>query len=184
MPHAHILLWLSEKIRPNQIDDVISAEIPDPAEDPQLYNIITKHLIHGPCGPLNVTSPCMKDGKCTKKYPRSFLKETVTAENGYPLYRRRSPQDGGRTFMNSNNVTIDNRWVVPYSQILCKMFDAHINVEYCNSVRAIKYICKYIHKGSDRAVFEINNNSLNEVVTYQSSHYISCCLANFKFSIT
>lgn len=29
LPHAHILIWLVERIRPNEIDYVISAEIPD-----------------------------------------------------------------------------------------------------------------------------------------------------------
>jgi len=29
LPLAHILIWLVERIRPNEIDDVISAEIPD-----------------------------------------------------------------------------------------------------------------------------------------------------------
>ena len=29
LPHAHILIWLQDKITSNEIDDVISAEIPD-----------------------------------------------------------------------------------------------------------------------------------------------------------
>ncbi|KAK2704433.1 hypothetical protein QYM36_016732 [Artemia franciscana] len=29
LPHAHILIWLHKKITSNEIDDVISAEIPD-----------------------------------------------------------------------------------------------------------------------------------------------------------
>ena len=31
---------------------------------------------------------------------------------------------------------VDNRWVVPYSSILSKAFEAHINVEYCNSAKS------------------------------------------------
>ena len=29
LPQAHILIWLHDKITSNEIDDVISAEIPD-----------------------------------------------------------------------------------------------------------------------------------------------------------
>ena len=84
----YILLWLKDKIRPNHYDQIISAEIPNGDDDPLLHKIIISNMIHGPCGTFNPSSPCMKDGKCTKHYPR---------EDGYPLYRRRSPEDGGRT---------------------------------------------------------------------------------------
>ena len=30
LPHAHILVWLKEKIKPTQINSIISAELPDP----------------------------------------------------------------------------------------------------------------------------------------------------------
>ncbi|XP_065832961.1 uncharacterized protein [Oscarella lobularis] len=86
LPHVHLLAWMAEKIRPHQIDSLISAELPDPKKDPALFATITKHIIHGPCGPLNPRSLCMKDGQCTKHYPRQFLRETVTSLNGYPLY--------------------------------------------------------------------------------------------------
>ncbi|KAF0774395.1 hypothetical protein AaE_001905 [Aphanomyces astaci] len=75
--------------------------------------------------------------------------------------------------------TYDNRYVAPYSPILCKIFDAHITVEFCYSVKAIKYIFKYIYKGSDQAVFEISNNSNNaavendEINQYQVGWYIN-----------
>ena len=60
LPHCHILLWLGNKIRTDQIDKVISAEIPDPNADPQLYTIVTNHLIHGPCAPIDPKCQCMK----------------------------------------------------------------------------------------------------------------------------
>ncbi|GFQ81851.1 ATP-dependent DNA helicase [Trichonephila clavata] len=71
---------------------------------------------------------------------------------------------------------VDNSWVVPYSPLLCRIFKAHINVEYCNSVKSIKYICKYVTKGSDAAMFAVANempNRLDEVTTYQQGRYIS-----------
>lgn len=33
LPHAHILIWLLNKLHSNEVDDIISAEIPDPLTD-------------------------------------------------------------------------------------------------------------------------------------------------------
>ncbi|GFQ97773.1 uncharacterized protein LOC104236095 [Trichonephila clavata] len=133
-------------------------------------------MIHGPCGSLNNKSLCMSDGKCTKRFPRDLLAETITGNDGYPLYRRRSTENGGKSIkLEVLNITIDNHWVVPYSPLLLKTYNAHINVEYCNSVKAIQYICKYVNKGSDMAVFGAENTtaSFDKVTQYQLGRYIS-----------
>jgi len=44
------------------------------------------------------------------------------------------------------SVKADNRYVVPFNPLLLLLFDCHINVEMCSSVRACKYIFKYIFK--------------------------------------
>lgn len=179
LPHAHILVWMVNKIRPEEIDQVISAEIPDRDIDPELFEIVTTNMVHGPCGSINMNSPCMDNGKCTKRFPREFLTETITGIDGYPLYRRRSPENGGHSFTRSvmnqqDDIEIDNRWIVPYSPILSKTYKAHINVEFCSSVKSIKYICKYVHKGSDMAVFAIQDaNANDEIARYQMGRYIS-----------
>ncbi|XP_063912265.1 uncharacterized protein LOC135129114 [Zophobas morio] len=170
LPHIHILLWLEQRISAVNIDNVICAEIPDPQKDPILYKIIKTNMIHGPCGNLR-KSPCMKGGCCSKKYPRILLKETQTGDDGYPKYRRRGPADGGFT-VEIHGVTLDNRWVVPYNPVLSRTFAAHINIEYCNSVKSIKYICKYVNKGSDQASFGLENDN-DEVKLYESGRYIS-----------
>lgn len=175
LPHAHILVWLVDKIRPNEIDSIISAEIPDETVDPKLHAVITKHMIHGPCGVLNYNSPCMIDGKCSKRYPRDLIAETITGNDGHPLYRRRSVADNGRSVVvkvRGQNVDVDNCWIVPYSPILSKAFETHINVEYCNSAKSIKYICKYVNKGSDMAIFAVTNAN-DEVSQYQMGRYVS-----------
>lgn len=180
LPHTHILIWLEERIRPEQMDDIISAELPDPALDPILYDIVTSTMIHGPCGHHNPDSPCMDEvkGTCTKRYPKLLNKETQTGEDGYPQYRRRSPTDGGQSYLkklkNGQEVTIDNRWVVPHNRTLSRLFNAHINVEYCHSVKSIKYICKYINKGSDMAVVELEGpETIDEIEQFQLGRYIS-----------
>ncbi|XP_044587750.1 uncharacterized protein LOC123267261 [Cotesia glomerata] len=184
LPHAHILIWFVDKIRADDIDSLISAEIPDPSTDQLLFDIVITNMIHGPCGNLNPSSPCMVDGKCTKRFPKDFTNDTVTHVDGYPIYRRKSTENGGQSFVKTiNNADIDiyNRWVVPYSPLLSKTFDAHINVELCSSVQSIIYICKYVHKGSDMAIFRVENtnvhspplNQNDEITIYQIGRYIS-----------
>ncbi|KAE9540849.1 hypothetical protein AGLY_004094 [Aphis glycines] len=169
LPHIHLLLWLKNKITPDQIDNVISAELPNKEDDPLLFNSVVRHMIHGPCGVLNTNSPCMTEGRCSKKFPKLFQSHTSTGDDGYPKYRRLSPEEGGQIAVIRNN-DIDNRWVVPYNPLLLKIFDAHINVELCSSVKSIKYITKYINKGSDQATFSLDNR--NEVEQFQSGRYI------------
>ncbi|XP_054091728.1 uncharacterized protein LOC128923495 [Zeugodacus cucurbitae] len=135
-------------------------------------------MIHGPCGAINPQSPCMVDGKCSKRYPRKLTAETVTGNDGYPLYRRRSPDDNGRTVttkVKRMDFVVDNSWIVPYSPLISKTFKTHCNVEYCNSVKSIKYICKYVTKGSDMAVFGLQSSNTNdEISRYQVGRYVNC----------
>uniref|UniRef100_UPI00358F20A2 uncharacterized protein n=1 Tax=Myxine glutinosa TaxID=7769 RepID=UPI00358F20A2 len=177
LPHAHILVWLEEKIHASNVDSSISAELPKPDEDPELFNIVKTQMVHGPCGRLNPSSPCMKDGKCTKQYPRAFLKETQTGLDGYPLYRRRKPESGGSetsiSISETRSIDVDNRWIVPYCPFLSKMFKAHLNVEFCNSVKSIKYVCKYVNKCSDMAMFGLQRNKNDEIESYQLGRYVS-----------
>ncbi|XP_060846440.1 uncharacterized protein LOC132926117 [Rhopalosiphum padi] len=46
LPHIHLLLWLKNKITPDQIDNVISAELPNKEDDPLLFNSVVRHMIH------------------------------------------------------------------------------------------------------------------------------------------
>ncbi|XP_067646742.1 uncharacterized protein [Eurosta solidaginis] len=176
LPHVHILIWLVRKRTPDQIDIITSAEIPDEICDPELSEVVTKNMIHGPCGQINMNSPCMIDGKCSKRYPRALTSDTITGADGYPLYRRWSLEDNGHTTtikIRNQDVEVDNRWIVHYSPLLSKVFQAHINVEYYNSVKSIKYICKYMNKGRDMVVFGVaGDNSIDEIAQYQKVRYI------------
>ncbi|XP_008189363.1 uncharacterized protein LOC103311507, partial [Acyrthosiphon pisum] len=172
-----------DQIRPNDVDDIISAELPNPEIDPELFEIVKKHMVHGPCGHMHPNSPCMGENqKCSKRYPKAFTNSTITEYDGYPLYRRRDFRSGGfksTVLRNSTLVEIDNRFIVPYNSLLLKTFNAHINVEWCHSVKSIKYICKYINKGSDQAIFALTNK-FDEVGIYQIGRYISTNEAVWK----
>ena len=87
-------------------------------------------MIHLPCGALNEKSPCMAKGRCKKQYPRLLVPNTITSNDGYPQYRRRYTEDGGKTTIikkhNGTTIEVDDHWVLPYSPLLSKTFNAHI----------------------------------------------------------
>lgn len=74
----------------------------------------------------------MKDGVCSKHFPKAFCEHTRRKENGYPLYRRRN---NGRTVKldarRNHGVELDNRYVVPYNPWLVSKYNCHINFEVC-----------------------------------------------------
>ena len=72
-------------------------------------------------------------------------------KNGHVHYRRRKT----RHYTTRNKIKLDNTYVVPYNRMLCLMFHAHINVEYCGWSMLIKYLFKYISKGTDRIAARI-----------------------------
>jgi hypothetical protein len=74
-------------------------------------------------------------------FPKPFRNDTLFLENrGYPKYRHRE----GYVLPESN---ITNAWVVPYNPWLLRKYKAHINVEVCASVEAVKYLLSYVYKG-------------------------------------
>ena len=184
LPHAHLLIILNEEDKPRNPDDydtIFSAEIPDQNKFPLLHEAVKKHMIHGPCGKLYLKFPCMHENQCVKRYPKEFQSVTQNNNKGYPLYRRRN---NNRT-VEVKNVQLDNRWVVPYNPYLLLKYNAHINVEICSTVMAVKYLYKYVYKGHDRALLEVKNNS-DEIAQYVDGRYLSAsesCWRIFRYSM-
>ena len=73
----------------DHIDKFISAEIPNKDEEPELYELVREFMIHGPCGPLNMSCPCMVNDKCSKNFPKNFQNGTSIDTDGDAVYRRR-----------------------------------------------------------------------------------------------
>ena len=68
LPHAHMLLILDEGSRPVEpadFDRFVCAELPDPRTDPELFETVTRCMLHGLCGPANPNASCMVDGRCS-----------------------------------------------------------------------------------------------------------------------
>ncbi|GJS43972.1 DNA helicase [Tanacetum coccineum] len=66
LPHCHTLLWVDSESKIKSAEDVdqyISAELPDPRVDPDGYNIVSEIMMHDPCGGANLKASCMKGDK-------------------------------------------------------------------------------------------------------------------------
>ena len=111
-PHTHTVLRVKETIvQPQDIDKWICAEIPDPEKEPRLHKLVVKFMLHNKCDFPGSRAVCLDDeGKCTKFFPKEFRNETEWSLDGYPLYRRRSPANGGFT-AKKGNIVFDNRFV-------------------------------------------------------------------------
>ncbi|GJY34350.1 hypothetical protein Tco_0418819 [Tanacetum coccineum] len=94
LPHAHICLFLHKDKVPNveHINKYISAEIPDPNDDPDLYKLVSDFMMHGLCGEDDPSQACMVDRKCSKHFPKEFMQHSsiVSVE----LYELATTVDG------------------------------------------------------------------------------------------
>jgi hypothetical protein len=177
LPHAHFLLIMTGEYKytcPEQYDKIISAELPNKHKYSELYKMVIKHMMHGPCGALNRKCPCTKNRQtCKNNYPRTFNENTIQGKDSYPVYRRRN--DGHTKTV--QKCTLDNRWVVPYNPYLLRMFNYHINVEICSSIKAVKYLFKYIYKGHDRASVSVtdkaNEAEIDEIRQYRDARWVT-----------
>ena len=146
-----ILANEDKPITAEDCDNIVSAELPDATISPAARATVERSMMHGPCGPLYLRSPCMGENGCSKRYPKQFRGETEMNEDGYPVYRRQNNRDSVMKL----GARLDNRWVVPHNVFLCTKYNAHINVEICTSIHSIKYVYKYVYKGHDRAAARV-----------------------------
>ena len=198
LPHAHILLFLDPKDKcpsPIDIDGIIMVEIPDPDKDPVANEDVKQFMMHGPCRSAKPKSSCMINGKCTKYFPKTFYEETIIDEEDFLEYRRRHD----KKTIEKNEILLDNRYVVPYNVELLVKYQSHSNVEWCNKSQLIKYLFKYINKGSDRATVVVEENLPNigsdgqetNIVVDETKAYLDCryisafeaCWRIFEFPI-
>jgi hypothetical protein len=105
----HIFLLIMEKkykiTCPEKYDLLTSAELPNKKKYPELYKMVTKHMMHGPCGALNCNCPCTKGHDSRKnRYPQPFCDAIVQGKDSYPVYRRRE--------VDGMSLTTDGCWYI------------------------------------------------------------------------
>lgn len=169
LPHAHLLVTVAEEFKPRDaaaIDRVVCAELPDREKNPQLFNIVSKTMLHT-CIPERCFNA---KGDCSKGFPKRYSNETTIRNNNYPEYRRRNfpsvPVRRGNTTVQASNAE-----VVPYCPFLTAIINAHINVEVitmCNG--SVKYIYKYIFKGHDAATLKFSVDGTSATIDEINDH--------------
>jgi len=83
-------------------------------------------------------------------------------------------------------VAFCNKYVVPYCSQLFLLFDCHINVEISAGLGTVKYLSKYIYKGSNRAAMEISSGMQDEIKAHLDSCFIGlteACWKIFEFNM-
>ncbi|XP_020963504.1 uncharacterized protein LOC110265082 [Arachis ipaensis] len=163
---------------PDDIDKHIMAEIPDENKRPNLHGAVQNYMVHGPCGPYNKNSTCMKNGSCSKFYPKEFRQQTLIDEVGFFKYRR---TDNGRT-LKKRECVLDNKFIILYNPKFLLKFWCHINVRYTCQTNSIKYL-KYVHKGNDcitATLYNAGDSSeatqvVDKIRNYYDCRYTSAC---------
>jgi Helitron helicase-like domain at N-terminus len=178
LPHAHIIVFLKPHAKlgtPEQIDSLMSSEFP--VDHPELLELVKKFMIHGPCGEQNKKAPYMENETCTKGFSKPFSDYTSITEDSYARTRCLNT---GQTFRTGpgNKYQVDNRWVVCHSKYLIWKYRCHINVESIASIKAFKYIYKYVYKGHDPTTMQFGT-AQDEIKLYLDVCYVSTCEANW-----
>ncbi|ETV87170.1 hypothetical protein H257_02145 [Aphanomyces astaci] len=88
---------------------------------------------------------------------------TTEGVDGYAKYRRDTAAD---------------QYCVPHNLYLVHKYNCHINVEVCTSINAVKYLYKYVYKGTDWITYAVFTDRerqpmLDEAREYVEGRYVS-----------
>ena len=178
LPHMHLLLFLKVEhklLSPEIVDNILSAQWPDPITQPQLFEAVKRFMVHGPCGALDPHAPCMKDGKCIHRYPKLFQHHTTMDHEGYPHYKC---SDDGHCYK-VQGFMLNNRWIIPFNSFCILWLQCHINIECAICFGLMKYINKYIDKGGDCSSLTLYDQD-DEVKQYIDGRYFSASEAAWR----
>jgi hypothetical protein len=156
LPHLHALFFVREEDKPRTsavVDMNVCAQLPDAVLDSAYFQLVKKHMIHGPCGCLNPSHYCMKNGECRFDYPKRLQNVTTIPADGYTQLAR----PFGRSVQMTDTFTADNSWVVPHNKFLLCKYNAHVNVECSASISVVQYMFSYVYKGTQTSTASVVN---------------------------
>ncbi|KAK1358071.1 hypothetical protein POM88_051327 [Heracleum sosnowskyi] len=108
--------------RPKNIEDIdklVSAEIPDKDSDPICYNAVKNYMVHGPCGKDYSYSPCIANGKCIRHFPKRYNGHTFFDDSAMSediLYSRRKKT--GNQALAMTTYEIENYALAEFEKLL------------------------------------------------------------------
>ena len=193
LPHVHILAILDKAshMTDDEIDRYATAEIPNKEEHYDAWKDVVYFMLHKPCGDLNPDAPCCQNKyeACEHGFPKEYsLHSRFEDEDGSPVYRRRSPEQGGGSHSvnlllggSRQDYVYTSRDVVPHNLWLLKMFNCHINVEICSSLKVIKYLLWYPFKGEARVIASIEESGADEVKLFEDMRTVGATEAFWRF---
>ena len=170
LPHAHILLKYSKDcVSADDIDRVISARIPEAADDAEIVRRFMIHPSHNsniinntPPSPQNPLKYCekRKNGArvCRFGYPKLAQEQTSIDSSDWVLYRRGE----------------DDAFVVPHCLPLIRKFECHMNMEVAGCGQLFQYLFKYVHKGIPDARFvDVSHSTLFSLQAPIGQNFVS-----------
>ena len=172
----------------------------DELSEKNLHDFVVSRHIHAPCGSSIIggkKKSCMNAKKtCKSRFPKGKFTKTNKSVQGFTDYRRRAPGQGspgptvekwynggkdGSGKIIKTKFIIDNAWVVSYNPALLMKYHCHLNVEYCGAVSAIKYLYKYMFKGTDRGCVEIKEEE-NEIAMHKFGRVMSANEGHYRMA--
>jgi len=146
LPHAHILIkYTFDCLQPQDIDNVITARIPD---DPSDANIVRKFMLHSN-HPSAVISTQPPDAAHPLRYCERWRNNCRVCRFGYPKDLRESTFIDTHGRVHYARPSSGDERVVPHCLPLLRKFLCHLNFELAGSGHLFQYLFKYIHKGDD-----------------------------------
>ena len=141
--HTHGCYWTTKSIEYMIQNDVIRSDLPDPEQEPELYQKVLTYQIHR-CDPFKCGGPAPPGEQCKKGFPRQFSDTTHVDQNSCRyIYKCTKPLD---------------QWVVPYHPETLLIWNAHMNAQYVTSKGFARYVTKYIAKSEPSHIFNITDN--------------------------
>lgn len=152
-----------QKVRPelpvHLIDHIIKAELPQ--DNPTLAGKIRSFMTHSRNHLTRETSRCRKGNKCIYGFPQPITASTHVDDDGRVHYKRTTEED---------------RWIAPHIPELIDELDCHIYVDVVFTASVFTYLYKYLYKGPDRTLFQLNHSqhdNTDELKDYVEGRYLS-----------